>query len=557
MSLVVTPIMTNISLAESATGWSVGALDPDFFKQGSNSLGFYMSKNARGSITYTPAASIAWSSYTYPHLYFWMNSSVAAKMTNKSTGTTTASGVTVRVTLSSGAYREWHVTGADKWDGGWDKCFVVDMAHTGTQLYASSGTFSSASNIASVTWYFDLSSSGNIRNVPANCWLDAIRVGEGLRVHNTSAADATFDFADIAAVDENVSNQYGVLRTLFVGAKGAFGSAGRLEIGDAAGSNHCDFDSQDETVVFLERDGSGYGLVNSNLYELKFVGNATGTDQDVSVGVKVGTGDTATARNGSQIRAGGTTVRYTVNWNDSDLHNVTLYGLTLQGAFRSTGTIGVQAGTPVTLHEVIGCTLDSCGEADFQDATCRNVIVLNSAETGTTYGAVLWDETDSDMKNCLFVNNTNAIEVRTLTAAMSFDGMSFSGNTYDVRYEDTGSYNLNWTNAAGAPSIQNASTGVLTAVNTVTLTLTNVVVGSQCSIVADAGGYETEGTVLMNEAAISSTVTENYAYVSSQPVIIRVRKASAATKYRNYVATGVITGNFTLRVDQIPDGIVV
>lgn len=557
MTFTVTPLMSTIDLAESATPWSSAALDPDFFKQGNNSAAFYMSKNARGSETVTPSSSVAWSSYTYPHLYFWMNSSVAARMEPMSTGTTTAAGVTMRVTLASGAYREWHITGSDYWAGDWEKCFVLDMNHTGTYLYASGDTgtaWANTSNIASITWYFDLSNSGSLRNVPANCWLDAIRVGEGLQVHNTSAADAAFDFADIAAADENVSNQYGVFRSLEIGAEGSFGAQGKLIIGDSSSTNHLDFNSTDELVVFLERDGSvGNGLVHSSLYTMVFEGNSTGTDQDVVLGTKVGTGDVMSGRNGTQIRAGGSSVSYSVDLSDTNLHSVGWYGSTIAGA-----DLGVAAtGVPTTLYEIGGCTFDACLQVDTDDAAVRNTNFLNTVAAATS-GAMLWTNGTTDAKYCLYVNNAVAIEIpASLSGDVSFLGMEFSGNTKDVRYEGAGGpYNLNWSDATGAPVIEYTS-GVLTAVNTVVLKLQNVVSGSQCAIYAGTGGDLSEGTQMMNEVAGGGDVTEDFAYTNPQNIIIRVRKASAATKYRSYNASGQVTADgFTLRVDQIADPII-
>jgi hypothetical protein len=235
-----------------------------------------------------------------------------------------------------------------------------------------------------------------------------------------------------------------------------------------------------------------------------------------------------------------------------------MYGTTIAGAYDGTGVIGVQAGTPVTTHEIIGNTFDTCGEIDSKDAVCRNINVLNSQETGATFGAFLWTEGTTDIKNSLMVNNTNAIEVNALSADMTFDGMEFSGNTYDVDYNEGGTetWNLNWSNAPAAPTINNASTSTLTAVNTVTLTLNSVVVGSQCAIYADTGGPETVGTELMNETATGTTVTEPYAFTSNQPILIRVRKSSTAPKYFPYNASGTITSTgFTATVSQQPDNI--
>lgn len=537
MSFVVTPNLSDITLCESTTGFSTGSLDADFFKQGNNSLGFYMSKNNRNSITYTYSGGLAWSGYTYPHLYWWMNSAVAAKMENKTTGTTTASGVTVRVTLTSGAYREWHVCGADTWDGGWTDPFVIDLSHTGTQLYASGDTgtpWSNLSAIASVTWYFDLSNSGNIRNVPANCWLDAVRVGDGLKAWNTSASDPSFGFGDIAAQDEATANQWGVLQSLKKGAAGSYGAAGAVTVGDDFAFNHVDFQSNDESVTFLERDGSGYGLVNANLYTLKFVGNPTGSDQSIILGTKVGSGDSMSGRNGTQIRAGGSTVDYSVDLSNAYLHTVGWYGSTIQGAKSGISVTGV----PTTTFEMGGCTIDTSGQLQPITMTIRNTNFLNTTAPSTS-GALDWNDGTTDAKNCLFVNNTVAVEMASLTADPTFVGMEFQSNTNDVRYEGTTNWNLNWSDSLTEPTILNASTGTLTAVNTVTTTIKGVPTGAEWRLyVKDPtqgiiGSTELDGA----ESHTGGDITYNDNYSSDTSAALQVM-ADGYEEYLRYFTLG-------------------
>jgi hypothetical protein len=543
MAFTVTTDLQDFVDAESATPFSTGSLDPDYYVQGSNSVGFYMAKNARGSVTINPT-DVNWTAGD--HVYAWLSSSVAAKMENKSTGTTTASGVTLRVTLANGAYREWHVTGADTWGGEW-KCFVIDLAHTGSQLYASSGTWVDTSDIASMTIYWDLSNSGNIRNVPANCWVDAIRVGTGVTAYNTSAADAAFDFADIAAYCEAVAQAYGITETI----DGIVFCQARITVGDT-GSNHVDFNSQDEVFVFRNRNGDGEGgFVADSLYRIDFVGNATGADQAISLGVKVGTGDAMSGRNGTLILGGGSAVRYQINADDADLHSFTMYGCTIRGAYLSTTTVGVQFGTPTTTHEIAGTTFDGCSEIDTRDAIVRNCNFLNTV-AATTNGALLWDEGEIDIANCLFVNNAVGIEVVSLTGDMSFDGMEFSGDTYDVRYEGTTDWDLNWTNASGAPSIQNASTGTLTAVNTVTHTLTGLQLNTKVTYVRNSDGVE-----LYTEVATTSDGLGKYKTVYSYGgavVGITVDLLIMHLDYYAYEPQIVMPGtNTTLPVVQQPD----
>ena len=485
MALVVNPLLTDIDLAESATPWTTGALDPAKFVQGSNSIGWYTAKNARNS-NGVSGKSIAHAAGD--HLYWWNASDVISRAEPQTTGTTTASGVTIRVTLSDGAYREWHVAGSDTWDGGW-RCFVIDLGHTGSQLYASGGTWSTANNITDVDIYIDLSNSGNIRNVPANQYADAIRVGTGLQVYNENSTDAAFDIGNVAAIAEATAQAYGVTTTI----DGVTFLQGELVLGDGAGTNHLDCASEDEVIVFSERDGGdGYGFVADALYKVTLEGNATASDQSVRFGVKVGTGDAMTGRNGTIIRAGSSVVRWQFIANDADLHSLGFYGSTFQGAFLDTSSLGWDGGTaPTTLYEIGGCTFDACGQIDADDAVGRNNVVLNTQAPSTT-GALSWLDGTTDWEQCLFVNNVRALHVATLTGDMTIVGMEFQGNTFDVEYGGTGDYDLNWSDAPAAPTVNDASTGTLTPVNTVNTTITGVPSGAEWRLYeADA----TQGTI--------------------------------------------------------------
>jgi hypothetical protein len=83
---------------------------------------------------------------------------------------------------------------------------------------------------------------------------------------------------------------------------------------------------------------------------------------------------------------------------------------------------------------------------------------------------------------------------------------------------------------------------------TVTLELSNVQVGSRAHI------FDVSGNILMNEEAVSDTVTEPYTYVGDINITVRVRKSSTKPKYLPFEAGGTITSNgFSLRITQIID----
>lgn len=104
---------------------------------------------------------------------------------------------------------------------------------------------------------------------------------------------------------------------------------------------------------------------------------------------------------------------------------------------------------------------------------------------------------------------------------------------------------------AGTVTFMTADDGTTyTPPTSVTLELTNVVVGSQCYI------EDANGVVLMNEVAVSSTVTEPYTYQGDIAVIVRVRKASAAPKYLPVNTGGTITvSGLSIQINQTLDTI--
>jgi hypothetical protein len=116
--------------------------------------------------------------------------------------------------------------------------------------------------------------------------------------------------------------------------------------------------------------------------------------------------------------------------------------------------------------------------------------------------------------------------------------------------------------------IEDRSSGTVTVNTVVTIELTNVVEGTQCAILADAGGPETEGTVLLNTAANSSGVAQDTAYNylgSDQPIIYLARSsgtpaailrndAGAATDYTDEARDRATTSDVNFLPASPSDG---
>ena len=187
--VAVTQDLIDISLADAVTGWSgtSGQLDTEVYKQavtiGSDGAYTYQTgKNSIETCTFTPAANINMTAnYTNPHLYWTMRCDVFPFCEDLNTGATN-SGLMIRVTDGSGNYVQWHVAGADTWDGSW-RTFVLDLTNT-ANVHSTSGTLSLA-DVDIISFITDNSNSGNIRIID-NTWVDAVRYGDGIQAESTT-----------------------------------------------------------------------------------------------------------------------------------------------------------------------------------------------------------------------------------------------------------------------------------------------------------------------------------------------------------------------------------
>ena len=525
-------------LSAEAGDWSgTDGISTEVFQQGVSSEGWIVAKNGDETGIYDYYAAngnvAADMSAADTHLYVHMRCDIAPFIDYLYIGISSTSAGTTN-------YEDWRLvdnTVDVEWYGEW-KTFIIDINSTPNR---TNGTLT-LTDVRSLRINVDNSNSGNIRSIE-NTYIDVARFGHGIIASESTST--AFDFDDIETIANNTANKFGVLEKI----GGIQFARGRITIGDDVGTNYGNLTSQDETVSFLDASVSGE-VISTGLYQLAFVGNATNPTA-ITYGVKVGTGDTATGRNGVVIRGENANVDCTVT-TSTDVNDLSLYG----SFFQTLGGL-IDFSNADLNDEILGVTFDGCDQLTRGGAVSRNCTISNTTAASTS-GALFWDEDEEDIKYSLFVNNVVAIEMPTgsLTANVTFEGMEFEGNTNDVRYEGTTDWDLNWSEASGAPSIINASTGTLTAVNTVTLTLTGVIVDSQCSIYSTGTGPEADGTELMNEAAVTSTVTEPYAFSSNQDIVIRVRNASATPQYFPVSTEGQIDSDgFTLAITQTEDNI--
>jgi hypothetical protein len=482
MAVTVTANLTEVSSADTASSsgtWSgnSGAADTEVYIQGNGSYTWQAAKSTRTSCTFTPTANIDMSA-TGVHLYWWAQNAVASFMEAKTTGTSNTSGYHIRLTDGSGNYKEWHIAGNDTWGGEW-KCFVLDVNST-TDVYVSSGTLD-LSDIDIITWYVDISNSGNIRIID-NQWNDIVRFGTGLTLTGT-----TFDLADAAVIDESTTYRYGILET----KDGVIFCQGQINIGN--GATTTTFTSSDETLIFKDRNADGEGQVASGFYILKISGSGCTATINRLVCKGAGTTDTT---------------RFSVDASDTNA-DATIDGATF-----------IRASTLVfaSSSDVSGTGFTDCQQIDPSTSTFENCTFRNYV--GTT-GALLFPSSDANISDLTFINCDNGVEYDSSSDSTTptFDNFIFDdvGGNYDVNNTSgsavsittinnvTGYANSYNTGGSTVTFIQSPVTTLITVKDATTFT---VIEGARVSLsAADAtGDLNYQESVTITSSGTTATV---------------------------------------------------
>jgi hypothetical protein len=368
MPLTITTDLTVITTAETITGWTTygaggagaAALEPDFFAQGSNCISRGVSGATIKGMSFDIGAGNVLN-FTTTHagklIYIWMRTSTPGLCETRENGG-------IRIVLGSGAtapadaagvWSAWYVDGSNTIaaSDGW-KCYVIDPT------LPPSTTFGGGVDITAIRWFGGVQrSTGTLKG--QNFGIDQISYGFGeLRCRGTNNT-AGLGFKEMSDDDfGTITNRYGIM----IEKEGVFLVQGKLVIGDSISVNSTDFTSQNETVVWERKtyyDGTRESPcikdVNPNTglsyFGIDFRGNGTG-NTNVTLGVKVGTGDTATGRSGTLFI--GSRIKTSFDFDDGSVENVKIYGCTFR---RIRGGIDMSGNT--TTDEFIGNTLVECG----------------------------------------------------------------------------------------------------------------------------------------------------------------------------------------------------
>lgn len=442
MAFNITTDLVEINDCDAVTDWSASGgagltADTDFKKEGIASLSIKVS-NSTKYLEYDPTGS--WN-LSGVHLYWWMNVSTYGILDTIANG-----GCLIRLTDTSSNYSEWHYAGNNTYTGGW-KRFVLDVTKTPT---ATSGTLD-LTIVDKITFFFTTTSSANLNN----CYIDIIHYlasGNYALKGNQGTSGTPGTWADILTADASAG--YGIVEE----KAGVIFALGRMQFGDTTNSNDTYFADTNRIVVF---QGPQYyttsltDMISDSYYKFNFVGESTKVTN-----IKFGDGTDTFGYSGGTITSEGPLWDWDSETDKADINSLTIYGST----FINAGTM--QFGESSSTQKFITCTWDTCNEIQPNEAQIDHCTVMNSTDTTGAMEMIA----AHDMLDVDFYNNSRGVHVPHSTA-LDFDGMNFSGNTYDVTHSHSGDLTINALNGANPSTTEETAGGSTTINNAKSLTV--------------------------------------------------------------------------------------
>lgn len=521
-----------INTCEAATDW-VGESPSDvadFFQEGTQCVGFTVRGNGNNDITLTVTEDLS----GVTHLRCWYLTTVVTEMDIEANGG-------VQFFVSDGSNTGyWYVSGRDTYPGGWYP-LVVNLANA-----VDAGVKPTNMN-AITSMGLRFVHAGNAKNAQ-NTWVDHVYACNGLIAYG-DIGGSPFDLDDILGEDENVNNGWGMIRKI----GGVFFLNGSIQFGDSVGTNACDFQDTNQTVVFEDRP------VSSSLYNWTIIDNGTGLTEFIC-GEKSG----VTGISGVTIRLASTTqgAVYELIATDSDLTDFALYGCTFNGASK------ISLPLDSANIEVLNCNFQLCGEIIPQTCVVTNCFIISATDRGLRLNTTSHNVTD-----CTFIVCGHCLHIP-LSENITIDGFLFIGSDgatlWDVDHSVTGHLTINaidsnisnafidHTSLTGAPPWHTGSSSVNNSVNV------NVTVLDESAAAienAAVGVFQVgDETQVMNELTTAGGLaTEVFNYTGHPTdILIRVRKSSTgSTRYFSLLTTAKISSaGLDLTATLIADGIV-
>lgn len=458
-------------------------------------------------------------------IYAWVNFLAAGLLQSQATG---GLGMFVESnTPGTAQYKLWYFDGNDTYSGGW-KRYVLDPTKT------PSATAGSALDLTAVRYIGVFADTTNTARFD-NLICDAIDVGTGLRVYGTSTTDDLM--GDI--LSDELTNRYGVVTALNEDGS-AIELLGELELGDNVGTNAATLTDVDKKIFAGNPEYYQGGVtqpVPLDFMKIVSVGNGTGATS-IQIGKKVGTGDTASGRNGYTV-VGNDTYNVDMDFDDGNVNANKWYGCVLEKI------LGVLSWGTNTAHEFIGSVLNACAQFDpVGGVQLRDMTFVNYA--GSADGALLWNES-IDIKNSSFISNTRGVEHPSSAGTpYSYIGMLFSGNTYDVN--NTSGSAITVSKEGGSdPSTYDTGGSSVTFTASFTLTLTDLITGTQVTIVNSSTRTELQNSI------VGGTGIVTYSHSGGETVDILIVDLDYDPNVSSIYDLTLPNSDSTIKIGQIDD----
>lgn len=522
------------NITDGISGTWVGSTSPaqdtDVYIEGAASIAEQMTNSVR-YVMWNAGTTLDLSN---THVYIWVNCGVVGLLTSKATG-----GFRIRFAGPTATdFFEVYVGGNDSWPnavaGGWVQ-FCVDVVAAQASPSNTGGTPPAITAIQHIG-YAAITSA--MTKVADNTWVDAIWTladgTPGIIVEGRSGGTTPWTFSDIFT---QLGQAAGCFRP---GPSGTWVINTPLQIGINDTTTH-QFSDTNAIVLWDNQE-----FAASDLYSFSALGNSGGTT-NVTLGVKTGSGDTATGAQGVIIAAGATGVRWAMDFDDPNLDSVGFYGCSFQhgGVFQLD-----DPAVEVISTLYIDCTQAVVGQNSLQ---LKNSIIQPANGDG-----VAFMQTDDmlDIRFCSFeFLDGHAVEITDgtvdpqenrgnlfsgfSTTPGSTDAAIYNNSASDLTINNTNNSNLN------VNSYRNGTSSTTTIQNSVSVTITvqdtagSPIQGARVFLETTPGGVDVITYATTNA---SGQVSATYSGSTPQAVTGYVRKGSWAPVYKSATINDTIAG---------------
>ena len=523
--------LTNWSFTGGGGGFAV-ALDSQTKYQGTNSITAPISTTLT-YLYYDAGTAQNWSNNEF---YFLMQVGVIGDMIDPA--------LSFRFTGAAvGDYIEFKVASPTTWPAtsvgnGWYQ-FVVDIEGTPD---ATGGTIPNTNAIQRVGYVMDIGTMAK----QDNTWIDAIYrrpyTSPGIIIEGDNGG-SPYTWQDV--LDYTSTNE---IATCIPGPGGSIVLSTPVQFGNTVAASTHSFSDTNQTLLW---DSQPKG--NADAYQLNFVSSPGGTSTYIA-GAKSGTGADATGSQGWTVQAAGDSARWSLIANNTGA-NTNFYGCNfVHGSIINAESSNTEVISSFLIdgNEYIHST--SAGSSTF----LRNSVIGANTADGTAYLKTV--DLDTIKYSTFVFSDGHALEITPTAAGLPSE--AFQGNLFSGYNATTGSTDATIYNNTGQDVVINASAGsnivstsyrngtsaTTTINNTVTVTIQNVIVGSEVR----AWDYSSANTDIEIAGGTNSAPTSTVIFSTSTNLDLLIKVFLPNYNIERFVINSGSAG-VNRRVDQTID----